>query len=81
VEAAPAMQGSFGYTRYMLEGRLREYWDSTGGLPVFGFPLSDDHLERTTDGAFVTQVFERNRFEYHPEKAAPYDMLLGRFGQ
>ncbi len=26
------------------------------------------------------QRFERNRFEYHPEKAAPYNVLLGRLG-
>jgi hypothetical protein len=28
----------------------------------------------------VTQYFERARFEYHPENAAPYDILLGRLG-
>jgi hypothetical protein len=27
------------------------------------------------------QYFERARFEYHPENAAPYDVLLGQFGR
>jgi len=27
------------------------------------------------------QYFERARFEYHPENAAPYDILLGQFGR
>lgn len=78
--ARPTETRVFGETGHLLEGRLREYWDGTGGLPVFGFPLNDDHLERTADGAFITQVFERNRFEYHPAKTAPYDVLLGRLG-
>lgn len=67
-------------TGHLLEGRFQQYWDQTGGLPVFGFPLNDDHLERTPEGQFVTQVFERNRFEYHGENKAPYDVLLGRLG-
>jgi hypothetical protein len=27
------------------------------------------------------QYFERARFEYHPENQAPYNVLLGQFGQ
>jgi hypothetical protein len=63
-----------------IEGRFREYWQQNGGLPVFGYPISDAYMRQTTEGAFLTQYFERNRFELHPEKARPYDVLLGRLG-
>jgi hypothetical protein len=38
-------------------------------------------MEQGADGRmYLTQWFERARFEYHPENAAPYDVLLGRLG-
>jgi hypothetical protein len=30
---------------------------------------------------YTVQYFERARFEYHPENAPPYDVLLGQFGR
>jgi len=30
---------------------------------------------------YTVQYFERVRMEYHPENAAPYDVLLGQFGR
>ena len=76
----PTLTQRFSETGHLLEGRFRQYWQGTGGLPVFGYPLNDDHFEGTTEGGFVTQVFERNRFEHHPANKAPYDVLLGRLG-
>ncbi len=63
-----------------IEGRFREYWVQNGGLPVFGYPVSPATMQQTAEGTFLTQYFERNRFELHPENAAPYDVLLGRLG-
>jgi hypothetical protein len=63
-----------------IEGRFREYWEQNGGLPVFGYPITAATTEKTAEGSFLTQYFERNRFELHPEKARPYDVLLGRLG-
>lgn len=63
-----------------IEGRFREYWEQNGGLPVFGYPISAATPQQTAEGNFLTQYFERNRFELHPEKARPYDVLLGRLG-
>ncbi len=63
-----------------IEGRFREYWEQNGGLSVFGYPISSATVQQTAEGSFLTQYFERNRFELHPEKARPYDVLLGRLG-
>src|SRR5206468_2253535 len=37
-------------------------------------------LNRENGQPYLTQWFERNRFELHPENARPYDVLLGRLG-
>ena len=83
-QARPTATRVFHATGHILEGRFRTYWEETGGLAVFGLPLNDDHLERPPEGAYVTQTFERNRFEYHPENRAPGrplgNELLGRLG-
>ncbi len=63
-----------------IEGRFLEFWSENGGLPVFGYPLTSPTPQQTQEGSFLTQSFERTRFELHPEKARPYDVLLGRLG-
>lgn len=73
----------FPETGHMLQPPLRAYWESKGGLPVFGFPMSAAFQERsTTDGkTYLVQYFERNRLEYHPEYAgSPNEVLLGLLG-
>jgi hypothetical protein len=58
------------------------YWTANGGLPQFGYPLSELLTETLEDGkAYQVQYFERARFERHPENQAPYDVLLGQFGR
>ena len=58
------------------------YWRDHGGLAQQGYPLSDAFLETNpTDGKqYLTQYFERARFEHHPENQPPYDVLLGLLG-
>src|SRR3712207_5691962 len=65
-----------------IEGRFREYWHQNGGLAVFGYPITPARPEvnRDTGQTYLTQWFERNRFELHPENQPPYDVLLGRLG-
>lgn len=67
---------------HCIEGRFLEYWRQNGGLPVFGYPITEARQEknRDTGQTYLTQWFERNRFELHPEKQRPYDVLLGRLG-
>ncbi len=80
--SAQAAPRCFPETNQCLDGRIRQYWEQNGGLPVFGFPITAQapELNRDTGQTYVTQWMERNRFELHPENAAPYDVLLGRLG-
>ena len=66
----------FPETGYSLDSVFRQYWQTHGGLPVFGYPIDS---ARQVDGQ-VSQWLERARFELHPEKQAPYNVLLGRLG-
>ena len=78
--AVQAAQRCFPETGFCIDGRFREFWEQNGGLPVFGFPIGAEE-QITVDGKTVTaQRFERNRLEYHPNNARPYDVLLGRLG-
>lgn len=82
--AGAAAQGPvcFAETGQCLSGRFRAYWEQNGGLAVFGLPLTaaGERLNRDTNETYLTQVFERARFELHPANAAPYDVQLGRLG-
>lgn len=70
----------FPETGLCISGRIREYWERNGGLPVFGFPITPQREERIEGRPLQVQWFERNRLELHPENARPYDVLIGRIG-
>jgi peptide/nickel transport system substrate-binding protein len=72
----------FRETRHTISGKILEYWNRYGGLAQFGFPLSEefDEISATDGKTYKVQYFERNRFELHPEKAAPYEVELGLLG-
>jgi peptide/nickel transport system substrate-binding protein len=72
----------FQETRHSVSGKILEYWNKYGGLQQFGFPQSEQFNEiSATDGkTYTVQYFERNRFELHPEKQAPYEVELGLLG-
>jgi hypothetical protein len=79
----PADRMYFAEVRHSLGGRFLTYWQATGGLPVYGYPLSEEVQEvNPRDGQIYTvQYFERNRIEYHPENAgSPFEMQLGLLG-
>src|SRR5262249_54516227 len=57
----------FPETKHTLSGKFLKYWLKRGGLPIFGYPLSEPIEEAGTDGQTrLTQYFERAQFEYHP---------------
>jgi hypothetical protein len=72
----------FAETGRCISGRFLTYWEQNGGLAVFGYPTTRaaNEVNPDTGRSYLTQWFERNRFELHPENAAPYDVLLGRLG-
>jgi hypothetical protein len=77
---AQSDQRCFNETGFCISGRIREFWEKNGGLPVFGFPIGPQQEEDIEGKKFQVQRFERNRLELHPENARPYDVLLGRLG-
>ncbi|HEY1011057.1 MAG TPA: hypothetical protein VGE07_00030, partial [Herpetosiphonaceae bacterium] len=84
--AAPRAQAQgqrcFPETGQCVSGRFLGYWERQGGLAVFGYPVTAavEERNRDTGATYLTQWFERARFELHTENAAPYDVLLGRLG-
>ena len=80
---APPECDRFVETGYTLCAPFRAFWNRSGGLPVFGFPIAGARDERNpTDGqTYQTHWFERERLEHHPELAGtPYEVLLGLLG-
>jgi hypothetical protein len=53
------------------------FYDAKGGLPIFGYPLTDPEIE----GGFKVQYLERARIEYHTEhRGTPHEVQLGLLG-
>ncbi len=70
-------------TGHIVPAVFQTYWAAHGGLNRFGFPLTEAFDEKSaTDGeTYLTQYFERARFEYHPELASKGDVVkLGLLG-
>jgi len=83
-EAAPSSDPAyFAATRHAIDGRFFDYWQKHGGLVQQGYPLTEAFIENSElDGnPYVVQYFERAVFEYHPENAAPNDILLSQLGR
>ena len=62
---------------------FKDWWTANGGIPVFGFPLSDGITGEKLGGRsdLPVQYFERNRLESHPEnKGTPAEVTLGLLG-
>jgi hypothetical protein len=83
----PAREGSegtfFAATGHNLSGKFLAYWQQSGGLPIYGYPISEPFMEASkSDGkTYLVQYFERNRFELHPELAGtPHEVELGLLG-
>jgi len=72
----------FAQTGRCVSGLFYGYWAAHGGLAQQGLPLSEEFAEiNPSDGkTYSVQYFERARFEYHPESATPYTVLLGLLG-
>ena len=68
----------FETTGFWVQGPFREYWETRGGLFVFGLPITN--VFQDSDGLYK-QYFERSIFEYHPKNAGTqFEVLLQRLG-
>lgn len=77
---AQTAERCFAETGYCIAGRMREFWEQNGGLPVFGLPITPMQTETVEGQSRQVQWFERHRLGLHPENAAPYDVLPSRLG-
>lgn len=74
----------FGETSHGVAGKFLDYWDTHGGLDVFGYPISDEIIEilPETKQYHTVQYFQRARLELHPQHVGTQDEvqvgLLGR---
>jgi peptidoglycan/xylan/chitin deacetylase (PgdA/CDA1 family) len=77
VQPAPT-ERHFPQTGYTVRGNFLRYWNSFGGLAIFGYPLSGEIRQ----GDATIQYFERARFEHRPGTwPARYDIHLGLLGR
>jgi len=75
--------GRFPETGYDLCPPFADFWQRSGGLPVYGFPIINARNEANPTDAktYLTQWYERERLEFHPElRGTPYEILLGLLG-
>ena len=73
----------FTETSHTLTGPFLQFWRQGGGLPVFGYPISEPIVEKNADDGklYTVQYFERTRLEYHPEFTDnPLPVLEGLLG-
>jgi hypothetical protein len=73
----------FSETGKTIGGAFRRYWETHGGLPQQGYPISDEFQEvsQTNGKTYTVQYFQRAVFELHPEYAGtPSEVLLSLLG-
>jgi Zn-dependent protease len=73
----------FPETGHNVSGVFLNFWEERGGLPVFGYPTSEEFAEvNFLDGKeYTVQYFERFKLELHPELAGTaYEVQLGQLG-
>ncbi len=73
----------FPETGHTLAFGFKRFWESRGGLALFGYPISEEHQEVNPDDGqtYTVQWFERARFEWHPDlQGTPWEVHLGRLG-
>ncbi len=72
----------FDVTGHNMPRPFSGYWQEQGGLPVYGYPISEafDEVSLTDGKTYLVQYFERNRLEYHPELNDLFKISLGLLG-
>ena len=76
-------QRYFPETGHGVYGAFYRQWQATGGLSMWGYPISEPFYEADpwTGVTYLTQYFERARAEYHPEaQGTPAEIHTNRLG-
>lgn len=63
--------------------RFKDFWQRSGGLETFGYPLTDEQVatDPNSGKSVVIQYFSTQVLEYHPDLAGtPYEVELQRLG-
>ena len=74
----------FPETSHGVGGKFLDYWDTHGGLHIFGYPISEEIIEilPETKQYHTVQYFQRARLELHPQYAGTLDEVqLGLLGR
>jgi hypothetical protein len=91
VDAAPSVQDPYPWAEddsdwryfqasgFYVEGPFLEFYETRGGLSVFGYPKTIVFLDQNT-GLYV-QYFDNARMEWHPYNPDPYKVQLGLLGE
>lgn len=69
---------------HTIGGAFGWFWQTRGGLAVFGYPISEEFREwdPASGTELLVQYFERARFEYHPEHVGtPNEVMLSPLGR
>ncbi|HEX2913858.1 MAG TPA: PQQ-binding-like beta-propeller repeat protein [Chloroflexia bacterium] len=81
VSAPTNTTGYFAATGHTILPDFYSYWQNNGGLARYGYPISQPFQAVSSDGkTYITQYFERDRFELHPGPNGN-QVLLGLIGR
>lgn len=53
----------FNVTQHNVHDRFLQFWQDNGGLPIFGYPLSEEFYQAIDNEIVLVQYFERVRLE------------------
>jgi hypothetical protein len=66
----------FPETGFCISGPILSYWRNNGGLPVFGYPITQQQVETVEGRTIPVQWFERDRLEIQADGT----ITAGRLG-
>lgn len=72
----------FPQTQHSVGGEFLTFWQRYGGLRVFGLPLTEEYngISPENGQMYRMQLFERARFEYHPDMPTGQRIQLALIG-
>jgi len=68
----------FPETGHTVRDPFIHFFNTTGGLTRYGYPITDDYVDSQT--GLLVQYFQRARLEWHPGNPDPYKIQLGLLG-